>query len=162
MDADSKLGQEEIFTHLVLIYLSLAVQFEGGDAIKNPFCLPGHARKAMHCPSHPVIEHKFRVSSALLPNFILNQSISHNKHDFTRIPDTAAFDDSIPASMPDLCIIWLPDPLHVHIELLEEEASMEAQAPEDNLVVFQALEGVSGVAEHHILPVYVICGHTRV
>lgn len=59
--------------------------------------------------------------------------------------------------MPDLCIIRLPDPLHIHIKLVEEQASMEAQAPEDDLVVSQTLEGVSGVTENHILPVDVIC-----
>jgi hypothetical protein len=63
--------------------------------------------------------------------------------------------------MPDLCVVWLPDPLHIDIELVEKEASMEAQAPKYDLVIPQTLEGVSGVAEDDILPVYVICTHTR-
>ena len=58
----------------------------------------------------------------------------------------------------DLRVIGLPEALDVNVQGAEEEAAVEAQAPEDCLVVAQPAEGVAGVTEHHIVPVDVVCG----
>ena len=53
----------------------------------------------------------------------------------------------------DLVVLGLPDADDLHVQSLEEEPAMEAQGPEDELVVFDALEGQVGVAEDDILAV---------
>jgi len=54
----------------------------------------------------------------------------------------------------------LPDALHVHVQHLEEQLAVEAQGPEDGLVVLFALEHVLGVLEDDVVPIDVICTET--
>lgn len=57
----------------------------------------------------------------------------------------------------DCVIIFLPDPLHFHIQLLEKQISVKPEAPEYELVVVQAIKRVSRVTECDIVSIYVIC-----
>ena len=56
-----------------------------------------------------------------------------------------------------LVVGGLPHALHLHVQLAEEQLSVEAERPEDDAVVLQALELVARVAEDDVLAVNVIC-----
>jgi len=55
----------------------------------------------------------------------------------------------------------LPDAANLHIQLLEEDAAMETQAPENGLVVLHAGEAVARVPEGDVITVDVICSITH-
>jgi hypothetical protein len=57
----------------------------------------------------------------------------------------------------DDAVFWLPDALDIDVQPLEEDPAVEAKRPEDELVVLDPLEGVPGVLEQDVVPVYAVC-----
>jgi hypothetical protein len=60
-------------------------------------------------------------------------------------------------SETDGVIIFLPNPLHLHVQLLEEQVAMKSEAPEYEFVVIQTMERIPGIAECYVIPENVIC-----
>lgn len=61
----------------------------------------------------------------------------------------------------DDAIFWLPNPLHIDVQALEENTAVEAQAPEDELVVLDATEAVARVPECDVITVYGDCAQAK-
>ena len=57
-------------------------------------------------------------------------------------------------------VLWLPYALDIHIQPAEEELAVEAERPEESLVVLHAVESVPRVPEGDVFPVDVICRGT--
>lgn len=98
----------------MLVDAALAVQLVLADAVKHALRLPGHARDAVHGPSHA-----------------------------------------------DEPVLRLPDAAHLHVQLGEEDAPVEAQAPEDELVVLEPGKVVARVPKGYVVAVDVDCAGSR-
>lgn len=68
-----------------------------------------------------------------------------------RLPGHARHPTYGPPHHDDL-VVGLPYALDVHPDGLEEDLAVEAQRPEDELVVVEPVESVDAVPEYNVLP----------
>jgi hypothetical protein len=54
-------------------------------------------------------------------------------------------------------IIFLPNPLHFHVQLLEKQVAVKSEAPKYEFVVVQTIERIPGITECYIVSENVIC-----
>lgn len=57
----------------------------------------------------------------------------------------------------DDTIRGLPDTAHLHVQVLEKDAAVEPQAPENRPVVLHACKAVARVPEGYVITVDLIC-----
>ena len=114
---------------LVLIDLASAIQAEGRHAVKDALCVPGHTRDAAHSPPHPTQYETAKVTD--LVHAPKQTAVGQPRSIYC---DTTA-EAAAAICSPYLLLFRLPDALHVHVQVAEEQPPVEAQAPKQDAVV---------------------------